>query len=342
MLLEVDNLTVEYRTEEGSLRAAEEVSLTLGEGETHGLVGESGCGKTTVAKAVLGLLPRNGRVVDGTVRYRGRNLLDLSEEQLRTEIRWKEISWIAQNAMNALDPVWKVGSLMVEAIQQHEDMSKDRARERARSLVNQVGLEAGILTDYAHELSGGQRQRVAIALALTNDPTVVIADEPTTGLDVMIQEGVLQLLEEIQQELGMSVLLITHDMAAVGAVSDDVSVMYGGQVVEQGRASDIFKRPTHPYTIGLQNAFPTIDHAEDLVTIPGTPPDLVDVQTGCRFENRCPFATDRCTSPIPFESVDDGHFARCLYTDRADEFREKGGDPETWRSQRVTVEERRM
>lgn len=339
MLLEINNLTLEYKTEDGPLRAAEDVSLTLEEGETRGLVGESGCGKTTVAKAILRLLPENGRIVEGEILYRGQDLTDLPKGKLRKEIRWKEISWIAQNAMNTLDPVWKVGSLMVEAMRQNEDISKADARERSRDLLSQVGLEPGLMTDYGHELSGGQRQRVSIALALTNNPSVIIADEPTTGLDVMVQEGVLQLLREVQEEFDTAILLITHDMAAVGAVADSMSVMYGGQIAEQGSAADTFKRPTHPYTIGLQNAFPTIESAKDLVTIPGAPPDLVNPPSGCRFKSRCPFATEECKTPVSLETVRENHAARCHYTDCAEEFRERGKDPDFWRRTEQVVEQ---
>lgn len=333
-MLEVNNLTIEYRTGRGALRAAEDVDMRLDSGEIHGLVGESGSGKTTVARGIMGNLPENAQIVSGEVYYNGQELTGLSESELKSTIRWTDIAWIAQNAMSALDPVWKVGGLMTEAIQQHEDATKAEAREKAGDLLERVGLERNTLNDYSHELSGGQRQRVSIALALTNDPAIVIADEPTTGLDVMIQEGVLQLLQEIQDDLNLSVLLITHNMAAVGAIADSVSVMYGGQIVEQGTATDVLNNPYHPYTIGLQSAFPTVEESKQLITIPGTPPDLVDAPTGCRFKNRCPFATAECGSQdIPFQVVEDEdtpHYSRCIYPEDAEQFRTEGTNAETW------------
>jgi oligopeptide/dipeptide ABC transporter ATP-binding protein len=329
-MLDIQNLTIEYKTEQGALRAAEDINLQIGANETHGLVGESGSGKTTVAKAIIGLHADNAKIVEGSIQYKDIDLLNESNSNLREDIRWQEISWIAQNAMNALDPVWKVGDLIVEAIQNHEDVSKKRAHERAGELLEKVGLDASISNEYAHELSGGQRQRAIIALALSNDPSLIIADEPTTGLDVMVQESILQLLNDIQEDLGTGILLITHDMAAVGAVSDSLSVMYGGQVVEQGGAQDIFNRPSHPYTIGLLNAFPSLERIENLVTIPGSPPDLHNPPTGCRFSSRCPFATEECEQPISMANVGDQQRTRCLYTDKLDDFRERGKDSELW------------
>lgn len=329
-VLEIDNLSVEYQTEGGKLRAVDGIDLTVKDGEILGIVGESGCGKTTLTKSIVGILHENGRVASGEIRYDGQDISQLSEEGYR-DIRWKEISYIIQNAMNALDPVIRIGKQFVEIIRTHTDLSKKQARERTRELLNSVGIEPNRMRDYPHELSGGQRQRAVIALALALDPPLVIADEPTTGLDVVIQEQILRLMRSIQREMGNSMVLITHDISVVAEIADRIAVMYGGKIVEVGDVGDVFNRSKHPYTMGLMNAFPDIgDEGDELVTIPGSPPDLVSPPTGCRFADRCPFSTRECEQEPELVSLANGQQAKCHYTEKAPEFRERSRQSATW------------
>jgi len=329
-LIDVNDLSIEYTTDVGPLRAVDDIDFSIEPSETIGIVGESGCGKTTAAKSLLGMLDDNGSIVDGSIDYRnGDDLATYSEADYR-EIRWEEISYIAQNAMNALDPVYRAGSQIVEVIQHHEDVSKADARERAKRLLNDVGLDETVYSDYPHELSGGQRQRVVIALSLALDPALIIADEPTTGLDVVVQDAILSLIKDIQEETGSSMVFITHDISAVAEVADRVAVMYGGRIVELGTVSEVFKESGHPYTMGLRNAFPSISKKIELVSIPGQPPNLTEEQTGCVFTDRCPFATEECHHEPTMAGMDDGHSAKCHYTARAPEFRDRSADPGTW------------
>jgi peptide/nickel transport system ATP-binding protein len=329
-LLSIEDLTVEYSTAKGPLRATESVTLSVKEGEILGIVGESGCGKTTVTKAVIGSLDKNGQITGGEIRYKGRDITNLSDSDLRS-IRWEEISHVIQNAMNALNPVHRIGSQFVEVIQAHSEMSKSQARERAKELLNSVGIESNRIRDYPHELSGGQRQRVVIALALALDPPLVIADEPTTGLDVVIQDEILRLIKQLQAELGNSMVIITHDISVVAEVADRVAVMYGGEIVEVGTTMDVFTRSAHPYTMGLMNAFPSLEESSDeLVSIPGSPPNLVDPPGGCRFAARCPFKTETCSEPPPLTETTTDHRARCHYTNQAEAFRAESREADTW------------
>ena len=329
-VLDIDDLTVEYETETGNLRAVDSVDLSVKDGEILGIVGESGCGKTTLTKSIVGILHENGHVAGGEIRYNGRDISGLSEEGYR-DVRWKEVSYIIQNAMNALDPVVRIGSQFVEIIQAHTDLSKKEARERTSEILNSVGIESNRIRDYPHELSGGQRQRAVIALALVLEPPLVIADEPTTGLDVVIQEQVLRLIQSIQRDLDNSMVLITHDISVVAEIADRIAVMYGGKIVEVGDVGDVFNRSGHPYTMGLMNAFPDVDdESDELVTIPGSPPDLVMPPDGCRFVDRCPFSTQECAQDPPLEQLSNGHAAKCHYTERAAEFRDRSRDSETW------------
>lgn len=332
-LLELEDVSVDYKTENGLLRAVDSVDLTVTEGEILGIVGESGCGKTTITKAVLGLLAQNGRVSEGEIRFKGDNLLEYSQKKFN-EVRWAEISYIIQNAMNALDPVYTIGRQFQEVIRNHISVSKREAREKARSLLESVGIDGQRLNSYPHELSGGQRQRVVIALALALEPSLVIADEPTTGLDVVVQDEILDLLTDMQSEFGNSLLIITHDISVVSEIADRVAVMYGGEIVEIGETGDVFKRSGHPYTMGLFNAFPSLTGGDDLVSIPGSPPDLTAPPDGCRFADRCPFATELCNTNPPFVEVRAGQRAKCHYVDDAPTLRAESQDPETWRASR--------
>ena len=271
-LIEIDGVTVEYQTERGALQAVENVDLSLEEGKVLGIVGESGCGKTTLAKALLQILPENGAISEGEISYKGRDLTSMDRNELNQSIRWTEISWIAQNAMNALDPVKRIDSLFREVISTHTDMGKAAADERTEELFKMVGLDPSRMRDYSHELSGGQRQRVVIALALIFEPDLIIADEPTTGLDVVVQDSILETITEIQDEINSTMVFITHDISVIAEVADEVAVMYAGRIIEHGSAHEVLNNPTHPYAIGLMNAFPDIDDTnEKLVTIPGIP-----------------------------------------------------------------------
>lgn len=340
-LLEITNLGVEYDDNGGVVRAVDSIDLTVEAGETLGIVGESGCGKSTVTKSLIRILDENGSIADGQIRFKGSDLAEYSIDELNRDIRWKEISYIPQNAMASLDPVYRIGAQIVEVIRAHTDTTKQEARERAQTLLNDVGLDTERLYDYPHELSGGQRQRAVIALALALEPSLILADEPTTGLDVVIQDEILNLLADIQEDINCAIILVTHDMSVVAEVADNVAVMYGGRLMEFGTTSAVFKNSSHPYTIGLKNAFPSLEQGSDksrLVSIPGSPPDLRNPPTGCRFRSRCPFATDECKRlEPPTIDVGDGQRAKCHYTDQASRFRSQGSSPELWMS--VTEEQ---
>ncbi|WP_331233345.1 ABC transporter ATP-binding protein [Natronorarus salvus] len=331
-MLQIDDLHTRYRTDAGDVHAVDGVSFTVDEKETLGLVGESGCGKTTLAKSIFDLLPRNGSVVRGSVNLDGTELTELTEKELRKRIRWQEISMIPQTAMNGLDPVQTVGKQIMQVIRVHEGVSKAEARQRARELFEELGLEPDRITDYPHQFSGGMAQRAMIALSLALSPSIVLADEPTTALDVMIQDRILKLINEIQEEYEMGMIMITHDMSVVSETCDTIAVMYAGRVVEYADARTVIKNPRHPYTMGLRNAFPDIsEDSQDLVSVPGEPPDLVDPEPGCKFAPRCPFAVDECwdVDPEPQE-FDDGHIVECHRADEAEQLREEAADSETW------------
>lgn len=334
--LHIENLRIEYALADDQLVAVDDVDLELEEATTMGLVGESGSGKTTVIKSILGLLDDNGRVVSGKVVFKGEDLTTMPEVEMNERIRWQEISYVPQNAMAALDPVYRVGSQIVEVIRRHTDQSKEAARERAAQLFRRVDLDESRLNDYPHQLSGGQRQRVVIALALALEPSLIIADEPTTGLDVIVQDAILELLADIQADLGCSILTVTHDMSVVAEMADEIAVMYGGWIMESGDTRDVLKETTNPYTIGLKNAFPTLDSdpsMAELISIPGSPPSLNPPPVGCRFANRCPFATDTCRrEEPPMLSVGGGQRSKCHYSDNSPELRARGERAEMWRA----------
>ena len=330
-LVEVRNLDIEYRTQKGPLKAVSDISFTLEEGERLGLVGESGCGKTTLAKSLMRLLPDNGVVANGEIIFKGRDLVKLSDEEVR-KLRWSEISMIAQSAMNALNPVYRVGAQIVEAIQAHTDMSDEDAMNRAAELFHLVGLESMRLRDYPHQMSGGMKQRSIIAMALALNPSLVIADEPTTALDVVVQDRILNQIIQIQKEINSSMVFITHDISVVTETCNTIIVMYGGKMMEKSSTRNFFNQPYHPYTLGLQNAFPSIlDIGEDLISIPGAPPDLLNPPSGCRFNERCPFATDKCREEDPgLREVAKEHLVSCHYPEKVEEFRELAKKRETW------------
>jgi oligopeptide/dipeptide ABC transporter ATP-binding protein len=297
-ILDVAGLTTVFRTDAGIARAVDGVSFSIGEGETLGLVGESGCGKSVTSLSILRLIPQPpGEILRGsTVRFRGRELLSLPERDMR-KVRGNDIAMIFQEPMTSLNPVFTVGEQIAEAVRLHRRASRQEARERAIEMLRLVGIPAPDkrAKDYPHQLSGGQRQRVMIAMALCCDPELLIADEPTTALDVTIQAQILDLLVELRERLGMALLLITHDLGVVAQVCDRVAVMYAGRIVEQAPVERIFQDPRHPYTQGLLRAIPQLGrNADRLVTIPGQVPSALAWPTGCRFRLRCPFAWDRC------------------------------------------------
>lgn len=340
MLLDVRDLKTYYSTAAGDVRAVDGVSFSVQPGESLGLVGESGCGKTTVVKSLMRLHGSNARNAGGQILYKGTDLLTLGSARLN-EIRWREISYVAQSAMNALNPVYRVGDQIVETLQVHRQISKTDAWERAAELFVLVGLERKRLSDYPHQLSGGMRQRVVIALALALDPALVIADEPTTALDVVVQDGILKQLRHIREQMGNSMILVTHDISVVAELCQRMAVMYAGQIAEIGTTKQLFYEPVHPYTMGLLNAFPTLESAAgELIAIPGAPPNLLRPPAGCRFAPRCPFADELCrTETPPAVEVGPGHVAACHYVDKAAQFREAASDNDTWREVAVRLGE---
>ncbi|GAA5232562.1 ABC transporter ATP-binding protein [Verticiella sediminum] len=330
-LLTVRDLKVAYRTSAGEAFAVDGVSFNLAPGEFLGIVGESGCGKSTMAKAVLGLLPTNARIAAGSVQLRGQELVGLSTRAWR-RLRWKEIALVPQSAMNGFDPVYTVEAQLDEAMAAHSSAGPAARRERMGEMFDLVGIDRRRLSDYPHQFSGGMRQRAMIAMAMVLDPQLVVADEPTTGLDVIVQDQIIQRIRRIQREQHKTMLLITHDMALVAENCDRIVVMYAGQVMEAGREA-VFRTPFHPYTLGLCNAFPDLDDRDrELIAIPGVPPNLVSPPPGCRFAPRCPFATDVCRRKAPpLVSVGPDHQAACHHVTRVADMRERARLPATWR-----------
>jgi len=332
-LLKIENLHTYYNTEDGKIKAAEDIDIELASNETLGLVGESGSGKTTVAKSIIRLLPDNAEIAEGSITYKNIDIMTLSSRELRKQIRWNKISMIPQNAMNGFDPVYTVGEQIVEVIEVHEPKTSEaEAWERTRELFDKLGLDQERVDDYPHQFSGGMAQRAMIAIALAVNPSIVLADEPTTALDVIIQDRILQVIQDLQDEFNTAIIMITHDMSVVSETCDKIGVMYGGRLVEYADSDTIIKDPRHPYTLGLRNAFPDItDDSDELISIPGTPPDLVDPEEGCRFAPRCPFAEKECWEVTPeAQEFDNGHVVECHRADEAEFLREEATKKETW------------
>ncbi len=322
-LLNVDSLKMYYETLRGKVRAVDDVSFSVEEGEALGLAGESGCGKSSVAYTVLRLLPPNAKILSGQVVLDGVDIYSLSEEEMREQVRWKRISLIPQGAMNSLTPVHKVGDQISEAILTHEDVSKEDAADRAANLLSMVGIDPSRCNQYPHEFSGGMKQRAMTAMALACDPELVIADEPTTALDVIVQAQVHRLLKDLQDRFKLSLILISHDLSVVSEICQKTAIMYAGEIVEYGRTSDIFRDPVHPYTVGLLSAFPNIDEKKRrLSAIPGFPPDLLTPPLGCKFHPRCPIAREICKEMQPrIDEKRKGRLAACHF---AGEYRPGG------------------
>jgi len=311
-LLEVRDLRAYFKLREGDVKAVDGVSWSVAAGESLGLAGESGCGKTTAALAVLKLLPENGRIVSGEVLFDGRNLVKRTEYGM-SKIRWKEISIIFQGAMNALNPVQQVGRQVAEPIILHEGVSETKAMQRVRDLFELVGINPARVREFPHEMSGGMRQRAMIAMALACNPKLVIGDEPTTALDVMVQAQILELIERLRKELHLAFILISHDLSVMAETCDKGVIMYAGRVLEKGSTTAIFTNPLHPYTRQLIAAFPNIHKSREMVSsIRGNPPNLLNPPPGCRFAPRCDLADEHCWAGEPdMVESEPGHFVRC-------------------------------
>jgi len=313
-VLDVQDLRTYYTILRGQVKAVDGVSFPVEKGEALGLAGESGCGKTTIALSILKILPKGGQIAGGKILFRDMDIAQITDSEMR-KIRWKGVSIVFQGAMNALDPVFKVGDQIVEAIRTHEhEVTKKEASERAEKLLEMVGIDPTRFTSYPHEFSGGMRQRALIAMSIACNPQLLIADEPGTALDVIVQAQVLKLLRDLKEKLNLSMILITHDLSIIAETCEKTAIMYAGKVAEYGDILTIFKEPLHPYTQGLLGVFPSIRAAKRRMTsIPGSPPDLLNPPTGCRFHPRCPFRMDVCDKKEPEmnEVSKKPHFVAC-------------------------------
>ena len=313
-LLKVNNLKTYFFTDDGVVKAVDGVDFEVYPGETLGIVGESGCGKSVTSLSILRLLDEKGKIVDGEIIFEGKDLVKLDENKMR-EIRGNDIAMIFQEPMVALNPVYTVGDQIMEAIILHQKVHKDEARKIAIDMLRKVGIPEPEkrVDEYPHELSGGMRQRAMIAMALSCHPKLLIADEPTTALDVTIQAQILELMKQLQKDLGMAIIMITHDLGVIAEISDRVAVMYAGKMVEYTDVKRLFKNPKHPYTWALLNAIPRLDiEQERLFSIPGVVPDALHFPSGCKFHTRCEFATEKCRNEEPgLIEIEDGHFVAC-------------------------------
>ena len=314
-ILTVENLKLYYYTSKGVVKAVDDISFTLKKGETLGLVGESGCGKTTTGFALLKMPIPPGKIVGGRIEVDGIDITPLRENEMRRNIRWEKISMVFQGAMNTLTPVYTIGKQMMETLQEHREMERDEARKRIEKYLNLVGLSGDIVKRYPHELSGGMKQRIAIATALFLEPKVIICDEPTTALDVIVQAQIINLLKDLKEKLDLSFIFITHDLATEAEVSDRIAVMYAGKIVEIGTNQQIYgeQGPCHPYTKNLLAATPRLhERVSELSFIPGAPPDLLEPPSGCRFHPRCSLAMDKCKEEEPpLIEIEDEHMVAC-------------------------------
>ena len=312
-LLEVKKLTVQYTTDDAVIHAVNGISFDIEEGQTLGIVGETGAGKTTTCLSILRLISStSGQIQEGEILFEGNDILKKSESEMR-KIRGQKISMIFQDPMTALNPVIPVGKQISEVIRKHQKCSRTEATARAGEMLNKVGIAPERASDYPHQFSGGMKQRVVIAMALACNPKLLLADEPTTALDVTIQAQILEMIKELQREFHTAMILITHDLGIVAETCDSVAIMYAGELVEYGTAEHIFEDPLHPYTVGLFEAIPSIDEKTDrLKAIPGLMPDPADLPKGCKFAPRCPYSTEECRADIPpYRQVEPGHFVRC-------------------------------
>jgi len=329
-LLEVEDLTIRYETDGGDITAVSDASFSIDEGEFFGLAGESGSGKSTTAKAIIGGLDDNGFVDGGTVRYRGEEIQDFSDAQLNEKLRWKEISWIPQSSMNSLDPLQRVSEQALEIGQVHTDLSNEEIREKLKDMFDVVGLQQSRIDDYPHQFSGGMQQRAIIALALFLEPSLVIADEPTTALDVIMQDQIFKYLGRMKDDASTSLLLITHDISVIFESCDSVAIMHASQIAERGSTESVHDNPRHPYAFMFKEAFPDIREPDrELEVIDGYPPELIGEVSACSFADRCPWAVEECReSAPPLKPVGDDdatHAASCFRSDEAYELYEEHG-----------------
>jgi peptide/nickel transport system ATP-binding protein len=314
-LIEISNLRVHFHGDDGRVtRAVDSVDLSVANGATLGLVGESGCGKSVTSLAIMGLLPKQSAEISGAIRFAGFDLLKTPDQTLR-DLRGNRLAMIFQEPMTSLNPSFTIGDQIIETILRHRGGSRNSARERAIELLRRVHIPSPErrIDDYPHKLSGGMRQRVMIAMALACDPQLLIADEPTTALDVTLQAQILELMRELKAASGAAIILITHDLGVVAEVCDEVAVMYAGEIVERAPVDELFTTPQHPYTVGLLGSIPRLDHrAEQLATIEGMVPNMAEPPAGCRFAARCPFVLETCTrAPPPLVEVSPAHLSRC-------------------------------
>lgn len=329
ILLKVDDLTMYFHTRDGVVKAVNGVSYELRENSTIAIVGESGSGKSVTALTLMGLVPMPpGKVEKGAAYFKGRNLLELPEKEMQ-KIRGNEIAMIFQDPMTSLNPVYRIGRQLAEPLMLHKGLDKKAAWNRAIELLRSVGIPhpEKRVRDYPHQFSGGMRQRVMIAMALACDPDILIADEPTTALDVTIQAQIIELMQDVQKRTGSAIIMITHDLGVVADMADTVLVMYAGKPVEFGNTEDVYKRPYHPYTWGLMGSIPRADmtEKEELTPIEGTPPSLIDLPAGCAFHPRCPYAKDICSREVPeLRVISEGHSAACHFSGQDGFINEKG------------------
>jgi len=311
-LLKVQNFSLSYRTRKGDVEAVNNISFELRKGETLAIVGESGCGKSSLARGLIRLFPRNIKRVDGKIILDGRDVLSLDEETFRKEVRWREISMVFQGAMNSLNPVLRVVFQVAEPLMVHFGMDRNSAFKRAKEILGLVGISSAFAERYPFELSGGMKQRVVIAMALITNPKLLLLDEPTSALDIITQENIMNLLKMLKKELNLTYIFITHDIALTSELADRMAVMYAGEIVEISPVEDFYRNPSHMYTKLLLDSVPTLRKDKNLKSIPGSPPSLIDPPSGCRFHPRCPSVMDICkVKEPPFYKIKEGHFAKC-------------------------------
>ncbi|MCL7383170.1 MAG: ABC transporter ATP-binding protein [Thaumarchaeota archaeon] len=307
----VKNLFMYYKTVKGEVKAVDDVSFSIDKGETITIIGESGCGKSSVAKAIIRLLPRNVSIYKGEIYLDNFNIMSLSEEEFRELVRWNRITYVPQAALNSLNPVLKIGSQMIEPLIKNRRVEKDEALRKAIEMLEAVGIPRDFVNRYPFELSGGMRQRVIIATALLTDPDLIILDEPTSSLDVLTQASIINLLKKIKRERKISMIFITHDIGLSSELADKVGVMYAGQIVEYNTSENFYKNPQHPYSQLLMASVPTLHEDKNVESIPGSPPSLLNPPMGCRFQERCPYRFDKCIKDPPPILLDDEFYAKC-------------------------------
>lgn len=330
-LLKVENLKVYYETSRGVSQAVDGISFELDESQSIGLVGESGCGKSTTVKGIVRVMPKNAFIPEGKVYYKDTDLVSLPENELN-KLRWTDIAMVPQAAMDSLNPVYTVKNQFIEVLKIKGKENKKDAVKKAENLFEKVGLSKELLNYYPHQFSGGMKQRAVIALALALNPGLIITDEPVTALDVIVQHQILRELKGLREDFNIALVMITHDISVVAQTCDYIVVMYAGKIVEKGTANQILKDPLHPYTMGLENSFPDINKPEkELISIAGSPPELINPPRGCRFSERCPFSEAICFQQEPeLVELKDGHYSACIHRENIDQLRARSKEVQTW------------